>query len=163
MSKPNVTKRKRPVYDDQFRAGAVLMLRSQGYPAQPGALALVAKHLKVPERTLSRWARGENNPPPDNLVSEKREDLRNLFLNEIYEIFKVLPTARPDASYGTLVTASGIYFDKIRLIDGLPTEILQVTSQLLDAFKQLDWDATAIFNDMLTKAKAKLEAERVER
>lgn len=163
MIKPNVTKRKRPVYDDQFRASAVLMLKSQGYPEMEGALTAVAKHLKVPAMTLSRWFKGTNNPPPNNIVIDKTRDLRAMFLGEIYEIFNELPQKRPDASYGSLVTASAIYFDKIRLIDGLPTEILQVTSQLLEAFKVLDWDAAAIFNDMLVKAKAKIEAEHVER
>ncbi len=163
MSKPNVTKRKHPTYDDQFRSSAVLMLRSQGYPETDGALALVAKHLKVPMSTLSRWFKGTSNPPPSKLVTKKGEDLRTLFMDEIYAIMGVLPDKRDEASYQQLTTSMAIFFDKVRLIDGLPTEILQVTSQLLEAFKQLDWDAAAIFNDMLTKAKAKLEAERVER
>lgn len=154
---------KRPVYDDQFRASAVLMLKSQGYPEMAGALSMVAKRLKVPAMTLSRWFRGTNNPPPINVVTDKRRDLREMFLGEIYDIFEVLPKARPDASYGSLVTASAIYFDKIRLIDGLPTEIVAVLPDLLAEFKALDWSAVDIFNDMLAKAKAKREAMNAER
>ncbi|HJX57498.1 MAG TPA: hypothetical protein VJ325_02135 [Thiobacillus sp.] len=123
-------KRKHPTYDDQFRASAVCMLQSQGYPENAGALSIVARHLKLPGRTLRRWFNGENNPPPDNLVQRKKEDLKTLFINEIYEILKVLPDHREDATYQQLTTSLAIFFDKVRLLEGLPTEVIRVTVEL---------------------------------
>ena len=73
---------KRKQYSDEFRASAVVMLESQGYPDVTGALSAVASHLHVPARTLSRWYRRENNPPPDNLVREKSGDLAALLRQE---------------------------------------------------------------------------------
>lgn len=159
------TKRIKPTYDDQFRASAVVMLRSQGYPEMAGALSIVAKHLKVPASTLSRWYKGTSNPPPANIVNTKKKDLRTLYLDEIYEIMNVLPDKREDASYGTLASAQGIFFDKIRLLDGLPTEIIEaapVLAKLGAFFRDHGISASAalqaFFDDL-----AALHAERVSR
>ena len=140
---------KHPTYDDQFRASAVCMLQSQGYPEVEGALTIVSKHLRVPARTLSRWFNGEQNPPPDQLVNEKKEDLRSLYLKEIYAVMKVLPEKRDDASYGTLASAQGIFFDKIRLLDNLPTEIVGVLSDVMAAIHKRGLKASEVFEAML--------------
>src|SRR3972149_7578275 len=102
-------------HDDQFRASAVCMLESQGYPDAEGALAIVAKHLKVSQSTLRGWFRGTSNPPPANIRAEKRDDFKTAFTNEIYEILKVLPDHREDATYQQLTTSPAIFFDKVRL------------------------------------------------
>lgn len=131
-------KRVKPSYDDQFRASAVLMLQSQGYPDVKGALTIVANHLHVPAMTLSRWFKGTQNPPPNQVVNNKRADFKTLFTDEIYAIMGVLPERRDDASYGSLVQAAGIFFDKIRLLDGLPTEIIAampILTKLGELFK----------------------------
>ncbi len=160
---PKRAQRKRPSYDDKFRASAVVMLRSQGYPDAPGALTFVAKHLKVPAMTLSRWYRKTQNPPPNELVTEKKADLRTLYENEIYAIMKVLPDKRDDASYGTLASAQGIFFDKIRLLDGLPTEIIGVLPELIQALEDIDLKASDVFNNMLVKARAQRETMNADR
>lgn len=65
---------KRKSYTDEFRASAVLMLEAAGYPGTEGALMRVSSHLCVPHPTLIRWFRGSQNPPPYELVQEKRTD-----------------------------------------------------------------------------------------
>jgi len=122
MGRPINGKRKHPTYDDQFRASAVCMLQSQGYPEVKGALAIVARHLKVPDRTLSRWFNGEQNPPPDQIVNNKRIDFRTEIRRELGEIVTALRTTRQDANYRELGTVFGILFDKLSLLEGLPTE-----------------------------------------
>ncbi len=144
-------KRIKPTYDDQFRASAVVMLRSQGYPEMAGALSIVAKHLKVPASTLSRWYKGTSNPPPSNIVNTKKKDLRTLYLDEIYEIMNVLPDKREDASYGTLASAQGIFFDKIRLLDNLPTEIVGVLPDLIGAMERQGLKPSDVFQAMLER------------
>lgn len=117
--------RPRNRYDDKFRASAVVMLEAAGYPDKKGALEQVARNLGMPAPTLHRWIRAKNNPPPFDIVKEKRTELRDLLENELRAIFQEMPEARGDASYKDLGTVAGILFDKKQLIDGKPTEIIE--------------------------------------
>lgn len=121
-----MTKRRR--YTDDFRANAVLMLEAAGYPNTEGALTSVARHLKVPHQTLSRWGRGTNNPPPPLLVQEKKASLVELLETELEAIFKEMGKARQDATYQQLGTVAGIFFDKRQLLTGGPTENVDMRS-----------------------------------
>lgn len=114
-------------YSDKFRANAVVMLEAAGYKGdreqnRPGALAQVSKHLSVPQATLGRWFRQEQNPPPTEMVTEKRGDLVALIDTEIRAIFGEMPNARPDADYRALGTVAGILVDKMQLLTGGATE-----------------------------------------
>jgi transposase-like protein len=111
-----------PRYSDDYRASAVLMVEAEGYPKNKGALARVSGHLQIPERTLRRWVNGESNPPPDRAVNVKRIDLRAAITSELTAIFDELGKARGDASYKDLATAAGIFFDKLQLLNGEPTQ-----------------------------------------
>lgn len=113
---------KRKSYDDKFRASAVVMLEAAGYPHQKGALTHVADHLDVPAMTLMRWFRKSNNPPPNEVVIEKRGEFADLFRDELYAIFAELPNKREDASYSQLSTTAGIFMDKLRLLSGQSTQ-----------------------------------------
>jgi transposase-like protein len=115
---------KRKRYDDKFRANAVLLLEAAGYPDKIGALTQVSNNLKVPKRTLSRWYNKEQNPPPDNLVTEKKAELKDLLKREIEGALGDMPNARQDASYRDLGTVTGILIDKLQLLTGKPTEIV---------------------------------------
>ena len=117
-----MTKHKRPRYTDEFRANAILMLLAQGWPDKKGAQSTVAKHLGVPRPTLVRWAKREQNPPPDEIVHIKRQDmvqrleyLRHLLLDEAQNAIE-------DAPLNHLLTGYGILTDKQRLITGQSTE-----------------------------------------
>lgn len=102
------------------------MLEAQGYPGKPGALMTVANHLSVPHATLSRWARELNNPPPPELVQEKRLDL----VAELTELLGLTLAAAKDtvgeATNKELATAIGIYIDKLQLLSGKPTDRQEV-------------------------------------
>lgn len=100
------------------------MLEAAGYPDKKGALVEVAKHLGVPHPTLSRWYNAQRNPPPDELVQEKRRELKDLLADELDAIFRAMPSARENASYRDLGTVAGILFDKKQLLEGKPTEIV---------------------------------------
>lgn len=147
-------RKKRRVYDDKFRAGAVVMLQAQGYPDKPGALTFVATHLGVPAMTISRWFKATNNPPPNDVVKEKKEELADVFERVAY---KYLAHAEKDdvidqvAGNAAVVTAATAV-DKMRLLRGLPTEIVEVIPQLMDALKAANMDPAETFNRMLQKA-----------
>lgn len=121
----DMSKRKR--YTDEFRASAVLMLEAAGYPDKEGALVKVARHLKMPHSTLSRWARSKNNPPPSELVQNKKIDLVASIKEEISHVFDEFGKTRQDAEYKELATAFGIFVDKLQLLEGKPTSITENT------------------------------------
>lgn len=102
------------------------MLEAAGYPKKEGALMAVASRLQVPHQTLSRWGRAIQNPPPPDLVHEKRIDL----VGELTDLLGLTLTAAKetvgDASYRELATAIGIFVDKIQLLTGKPTERQEV-------------------------------------
>lgn len=112
-------------YDDKFRASAVVMLEAAGYPGKKGALERTAKHLGVPAMTLSRWAKGSNNPPPNEIVTEKKGELIDWINGELEAVFGVLPSKRTEASYRDLMTGVGILIDKRQLLTGKPTESIE--------------------------------------
>lgn len=116
---------KRRQYDDKFRASAVVMLEGAGYPDKEGALTRTAKHLGVPAMTLSRWFKAKNNPPPTELVTEKRLELIDLVKNELDAIFRAMPAVRGEASYRDLGTVAGILADKKQLLEGKATERIE--------------------------------------
>ena len=127
---------KRKQYNDEFRASAKVMLEVAGYPETIGALAKVASHLKVPERTLSRWFRGENNPPPDKLVRVKKGNLADALEDIAWRLVRHVkdPEVISEMTGQQAATSIGILIDKIRLLREEPTERIAVD----------DWHSQAI-------------------
>lgn len=115
---------KRAQYDDEFRASAKVMLEAAGYPGTPGALIKVARHLKVPERTLSRWFKGENNPPPDKLVRLKKGNMADALEDIAWRLVRHVkdPEVISEMTGQQAATSIGILIDKIRLLRDEPTE-----------------------------------------
>jgi transposase-like protein len=121
---------KRRHYDDKFRASAVVTLEAAGYPEQKGALDRVASHLGVPAPTLHRWANGKNNPPPSELVNEKRQEL-SIELREVaYVLVKAIPGKVDEASLQQVTTSLGIVIDKMQLLECKPTWIGEIAGLL---------------------------------
>lgn len=128
----NNGKRPRRRYDDKFRASAVVMLEAAGYPDRKGALEQAAKACKAPTSTLQGWFNATRNPPPPEMRCEKRLELTDLLRNELAAAFVQMPNARPDASYRDLGTVAAIFIDKLQLLEGKPTWIVEITNLLKD-------------------------------
>jgi hypothetical protein len=92
----------------------------------------VAANLHVPAMTISRWFKKQQNPPPNELVTEKRFDLLDAIKEELAAIFVEMGSARQDADYRTLGTVAGILIDKQQLLTGKPTERIEQTDGLTD-------------------------------
>ena len=116
---------KRRRYDDKFRASAVVMLEAAGYPDKDGALARVARELKVPESTLHGWANNRNTPP-SQMRTIKRVELNTVIREEIYSALEAAQNVRQDASYRDLITGAAILIDKLQLLEGQPTWRIEV-------------------------------------
>lgn len=113
-------------YSDEFRANAVIMLEVAGYPKRKGALTQVARELNVSHSLIRRWFLKSQNPPPSNLVQEKRFDLVQAIRDELAGLFPEMVDARQDASYRDLATAAGILIDKLQLLQNKPTAIVKL-------------------------------------
>lgn len=161
-----MAKRKR--YTDEDRAMLVVMLQAQGYTGnpetnKPGALQSVAEYSKVPERTLRRWFNGENNPPPDNIVRHKKGDLSNELEDIVWLMTGKLKDddVLSDMSGKDMATSVAILIDKIRLLRGLPTEIVEIipsVQQLYDLLKAQGQNPSDVFNAMIAKLHAQQSA-----
>lgn len=130
MPKRKTAKRTR--YTDEFRASAVAAAIAAGYPSVKGALSRVAGQLEVSHQLLRNWCTSQQNPPPQNLLQQKKQDLRDLFMDEIYNAAGVLPSKRGNASYSQLVLAIATMYDKVRLIDNMPTVIVSAMPELTE-------------------------------
>lgn len=113
---------KRRRYTDDFRASTVLMLEAAGYPDTKGALQQVADNVGVAAMTISRWFHASNNPPPNELVTIKREDILNLIKKQLHRALTEMDKTADDADYRSLATAAGILTDKMELLEGRATE-----------------------------------------
>lgn len=124
--------RKRKQYSDDFRADCVLMLEAAGYPDHKGALTAVSNKVKVPARTISRWFNKEQNPPPDQVVNEKKGILVDQLENLAYKLVDVMGGAVDDAPLRELATTFGIVVDKWQLLSNKPTAIVKLEQAVRD-------------------------------
>lgn len=123
---------KRPRYTDKFRADCVLMLETEGYPDKEGALTIVSNATGIPLATLHRWYHKSSNPPPSDIVNEKRFDLIDAIMGELEKAFGAMDGARGNASYRDLATAIGILADKKQLLQGKATSIVEIMDKFKD-------------------------------
>lgn len=124
------------------------MLEAAGYPTEKGALTRVAEHLKVPARTLSRWFNGEQNPPPDQTVNEKKGEMTDWLRDEIAHAVTAMAKVREEASYRDIGTVLGILIDKLQLLSGAPTERKEYVARTPE--ERAD-RATELFNTARTR------------
>lgn len=147
-------KSKRQRFTDEFRANAVAAAIAAGYPQSKGALSRTARQLEISHQVLRGWITHQNNPPPQKLLQEKKADLKTLFMNEIYEILNIMPDKRDRAAYSQLGIVLGTLYDKTRLMDGLPTEIVSILPGLIDEMEHAGINVTEAFEQMKAKLKA---------
>lgn len=147
---------KRKSYDDKFRASAVVMLQAAGYPDKKGALTYVAEHLKVPAMTISRWFNSRQNAPPNELVTEKKAELADLFEDaaRAYLQHAVNPLVIEEVPGQAAMTAAAIATDKMQLLRGLPTSIVAVLPDLVKAMEAAGLNPSDVFNNMLARLHA---------
>lgn len=112
-------------YSDEFREGALLLLRASGYPGDEGGLARTAKHLNIPASTLDSWWRKHTQTGKPKVRDEKKQELSELYEQEIRAAFEEANVKRGDASYRDIITGIGILSDKLANLNGEPSQIVQ--------------------------------------
>ena len=131
--------RKRTRYTDEERASLVVMLEAERYPEVKGALAKVSRYAKVPKSTLAGWYKLKHNPPPAKLRTEKREDLSDKFEDIAYAMLDHAggEDVIEEMKGKDAVMSAAIATDKMRLLRGLPTEIVEIIPTIQDIYKAL--------------------------
>lgn len=131
----NNGKRPRRRYDDKFRASAVVMLEAAGYPDKEGALMTVARHLGMPHNTLRNWYHAERNPPPSELRQDIKKSLSEMLEDIAYKLIEAMPGKVLDASLQQTATSMAIAIDKMQLLSGKPTDIVENRGNPLDKLR----------------------------
>ena len=143
-------------YSDKFKAGAVALLESQGYPDKPDALKKVQKHLggKPATRTLMRWFHGEHGAPDDKLVKREKKELADVFEEVAYSYLTRASDqdAIDDTRGKDAVMTAAIAVDKMRLLRGLPTEIIVLVPGFTEAIKKLGRDPEQFMRSTIERA-----------
>lgn len=142
-------------YTDEERAMFVAMLTAKGYPDTLGALKAVATYAQVHENVLRRWWKRTSNPPPTELVSQKKieladmfEDVARRYLEHATDEDVVAGTFGKDA-----VIAAATATDKMRLLRGLPTEIVALIPGVVQAIQDMGQSPADVFNRIIQRAK----------
>lgn len=117
-------------FSDEYRAGAVVMLQAEGYPSNPFAIGKVYEYLKQKnphptKSTLKNWFMGDSNPPPSNILDDKKEDMVEALKALTWKLLEHAAKAETieDMSGQQAITGAGILIDKTRLLLDKPTEI----------------------------------------
>jgi hypothetical protein len=149
---------KRKHHDEQFKAAAVVLLQTNGYPDVPGALKRTAQALGANERTLSRWANEHQSAPTATSITavkkeldQRLENIAHLMLDHVEK-----PDVHGKMTGQQAMVAAGIAVDKMRLLRNLPTEIVGILPDFLATLHDSGIDAT----DFFTRAKQRIEAKR---
>lgn len=139
-------------FSDNDKAAALAALDANG-----GNVYRTAKQLGIGRTTLENWAkgRGVNHDVPELRQVKKRELADKLELvahrysNHLLKKSTVTETSAKDAAI-TVGTA----IDKMRLLRGLPTEIVAVLPPLVQALQDAGMQPADVFNAMLARLHA---------
>jgi len=125
-----MTKRRR--FSDDERATYVAMLVAEGYPTRVGALLKVSSFAGIHTNVLRRWWKGTQNPPPTQLVIQKKAEIGERIEGIVHQVLDLLPDALELADARELITALGVSVDKLQLVKGHPTERIAIEDATTD-------------------------------
>lgn len=150
-------------YSDEYRAAAIAMLMSAGFATEKTrAVRDIARYYKgaIPERTLFRWGNGENRPAPAKLVTSKKEELADVFERVAYKYLQHAETQDviDDVSGNAAVITAATAVDKMRLLRGLPTEIISLIPDLISAIQLAGDDPEQVFKRLIERARERANA-----
>jgi hypothetical protein len=146
-------------FSDSYRASAVVMLQSEGYPDDPFAVGRVHEYLKqsspCPTKTsLKNWFVGASNPPPSKILDDKKRDMADEFKELIWLLVDhaKTPDTISDMSGQQAITSVGILVDKMRLLMGLPTQIVGIIPDVVTALERAGENPELVFKRLIETA-----------
>lgn len=122
-------------YSDDFRAQALTLLEAEGYPDNQGALTKVSRAFNVPLMTLYDWQVKDVNNVSTDTRAVQSASFQAVIEDEITRILEQMKVKRESASYRDLGIVAGILFDKLQLLQGMPTQRTEHTHVFTEADK----------------------------
>ena len=147
-------------YSDDFKAGVLAMLQGAGYPENEYAIGEVYRHMKtqgssVSKDSIRRWAEGKHvNATVDGKVATHKKDMGTALESLFWKLYEhALGDETIDQLKGAQAyTAMGIVLDKYRLVQGLPTEIVQVIMPAVQALERAGKNPVEVFKEIERQA-----------
>lgn len=139
-------------FSDNDKATALAALDANG-----GNVYKTARELGIGRTTLEGWAkgRGVNHAMPELRQVKKRElaDKLELVAHRYTNHLLMKSTVTETSAKDSAITV-GTAIDKMRLLRGLPTEIVAVLPPLVQAIKDAGLEPSDVFNAMLARLHA---------
>lgn len=156
-------------FSDSYRAAAVVMLQSEGYPQDPFAIGRVHEYLRqsspYPTKTsLKNWFSGSHNAPPSKILDDKKRDMADEFKELVWLLVDHVKTPETIAEMSgqQAVTSIGILVDKMRLLMGLPTQIVGIIPDVIAALERAGENPEQVFRRLIETANKRAD-ERITR
>ncbi len=139
------TQHKRRRYSDNDKATALAALDANG-----GNVAVTAKQTGIPRTTLIEWNDGRVIPEVSELRHIKKEELADIYedVTRLYLDRARDKSAIENTSGNAAILAAATATDKMRLLRGLPTEIVQVTAKIMQAAEEAGYNPSDLLNDL---------------
>lgn len=136
-------------YSDNDKATALAVLDANG-----GNVSKTARETKIPPSTITEWRDGRIHEDVTEIREVKRSELSDLFEAIAY---KYLTRASDDTAIKSTtgkdaIIAAATATDKMRLLRGLPTEIVALMPEVIAAINKLGKDPVTIFHDIIRRA-----------
>lgn len=102
-----------------------------------GSLRQVSKNMGINENTVQDWKKnGSMDATIARVHDQKQEQLRAKYIKGCELAIDHTLTKLPEATAAQSAVISGVFFDKVRLIDNQPTAIRSDSSSMLELAKQ---------------------------
>jgi len=141
-------------YSDDFKSQVVAAVAAAGYPENKYKLVEVAGEYGVPVRTVQRWWNGETGAPPASKVADSKKDMAGALEVIAWRIITHLdnPDIISKLPAKDAATVLGILIDKMRLLRGLPTEIVALMPDVVTALDRLGQNPVEVFERIIQRA-----------
>lgn len=136
-------------YSDNERATALAIL-----DANEGNVNKTAKETGIPRKTLSEWNNGRIHSEVAEIRQDKKADLSDMFEDAArkYLSHAIQEKVIEKTVGASAIVAAATATDKMRLLRGLPTEIVALMPEVIVAIHKLGKEPVTIFNDIIRRA-----------
>lgn len=117
-----------------------------------GNMAQTARESGIALGTLRKWVAAQD-AVMEKAVDNRRKDMVTILEDHIYKSLDALDGKRDEASYAALINGINVMVDKWRLLQGLPTQIVEIMPQLVSASKHAQIDLVVFLTTALERFK----------
>lgn len=139
--------RRTKAYTHEERVAVLALLK-----LNKGNMAQTARESGIAIGTLRKWVAAQD-AATEKAVDNRRKDMVTILEDHIYKSLDALDGKRDEASYAALINGINVMVDKWRLLQGLPTQIVEIMPQLVSASKHAQIDLVVFLTTALERFK----------